>query len=253
MDIFSRILGRGPSVARSEAERELLSGIEEFVNTEVEQIMRPRLDITAVSIDDDFARLKQVILESGFSRIPVYEQTLDNIKGVLYVKDMIAYVGESNDFAWQKHLREPYFVPQNKKINDLLAEFQTNKVHLGIVVDEYGSTTGLVSLEDILEEVVGEIVDEWDTEPGATFVKLDEDRFIFPGKTHINELTEATGLEEGFFDDVRGEAETVAGLLLELKGDFLRKGESVVSKKVRFTALSFDARRIDRVKVQLER
>ena len=238
---------------QSEEEREMLTGIVDFVNTEVEQIMHQRLDIVAINIDEGFDSLKKIIMDSGFSRIPVYRQSLDDIAGVLYVKDMIAYIGEKDSFRWQDHLRKPYFIPEHKKINDLMVEFQNDKVHMGIVVDEYGSTMGLVSLEDILEEIVGEILDESDADQSAAFTRLGENTFIFDGKCHINEFTEAVGLREGLFDKVRGDAETVAGLMLELKRDFLQKGESVTSDKVKFTVISISGRRIDRVKVEINR
>ncbi|MDR0509713.1 MAG: gliding motility-associated protein GldE [Rikenellaceae bacterium] len=238
---------------QSDEEREMLSGIVDFVNTEVEQVMRQRLDIVAINIDEGFEAVKRRVVESGHSRIPIYEQSLDNIRGVLYVKDILAFVGEGDAFRWQEKLRKPYFIPEHKKINDLMVEFKKNKIHLAIVVDEYGSTVGLVSLEDILEEVVGEILDESDREESSLYTRLDDNTFIFDGKCHINGLTEVAGLDEDIFDAVRGEAETVAGLMLELRRDFLHKGESVSTAGVRFTALSTVGRRIDRIKVEITR
>ena len=236
---------------QSEEEQQMLNEIVDFVNTDVEQIMRPRVDIQGIDIEEDFTAVKKIIIDSGYSRIPVYDQTIDNIKGVLYVKDMLRYIGEKEDFRWQEQLRKPYFVPEHKKINDLLVDFQTNKVHLGIVVDEYGSTLGLLSLEDILEEVVGEILDESDDEQATNYTRLDEHTYIFDGKSHIAQLTEVLGLDEHAFDMVKGEAETVAGLMLELKRDFVRRDESFTVAGVKFTAASITGRRIDKVKVEL--
>lgn len=234
----------------NEEEKQMLSEIVNFASTEVEQIMKSRVDITALDIEDDFAQVRRTVMESGFSRIPVYEQSVDNIKGVLYVKDLLPYINEKDDFRWQSLMRKPYFVPEHKKINDLLEEFQSHKVHIAIVVDEYGSTQGLVSLEDILEEIVGEISDESDVD-SSFYTKLGDGEFIFDGKTHLGDLEKVTGLDEGTFDDVRGEAETVAGLMLELRRNFLKKGESVMAHSVKFTAEELDGRRIDKIKVVL--
>ena len=235
---------------QTDEEKQMLSGIVSFVNTEVEEIMRPRVDVVALDETADYEEVKRTIISSGFSRIPVYRENLDHILGVLYVKDMIPYIGRDAGFEWQKFLRTPYFVPEHKKINDLLEEFQADKVHMAIVVDEYGSTVGLVSLEDILEEIVGEISDESDNEE-SFYRKIDDHTYLFEGKTHLNDFERVAGLEEDYFRDVRGGAESVAGLMLEIKGDFLKKGESVGSHGILFTAESLDGRRIDKVKVVL--
>jgi CBS domain containing-hemolysin-like protein len=178
---------------------------------------------------------------------------VDNIKGILYVKDMVPFIGEGNDFKWQTHLRQPYFVPENKKINDLLEDFQTSKVHLAIVVDEYGSTLGLLSLEDILEEIVGEITDESDVEAPTFYKKIDDRNYMFEGKTHLYDLEKVLNLDEDYFSDVCGGAETIAGLMLELKRDFLKKGERVSSKGISFTVDALAGRRIDKVKVTIDK
>lgn len=234
---------------QTDEERQMLSGIVSFVNTEAAEIMRLRPDIVSLNIDEGFSAVKRVIISSGLSRIPVYAETIDNIKGILYVKDMVAFIGESDDFEWSRYLRKAYFVPEHKKINDLLNEFQTEKVHIAIVVDEYGATQGLVSLEDILEEIVGEITDELDQRQEDFYHRLNENTYIFDGKTHIVDLEKVLGLDEDYFEDVCGGAETVAGLMLELNRNFLKKGESVSSKGVTFTVNSFDGRRIDKIKV----
>ncbi len=236
--------------SQSQEEKKMLTGIVDFVNTNVEDIMRPRMDITAVNIDSDFDEVRRIIVESGFSRIPAYRDNIDTIVGILYVKDMLPYLNEANDFAWRDHLREPYYIPEHKKINNLLEEFQSHKVHMAIVVDEYGSTLGLLSLEDILEEIVGEITDESDRKEDF-YRRLGDNTYLFEGKTHIGDFTEVTGLDDTLFDDVKGQAETIAGLMLEVKRDFLKKGDSITAHNIVFTVDAMDGRRIDKVKVVL--
>lgn len=234
----------------SKEEHGMLSGIVSFVNTEVQEIMKPRVDITVLNITDDYETVKKTIIESGFSRIPVYEDDIDNIKGTLYVKDLLPYINHGSEFGWQQLVRKPYFVPEHKKINDLLEEFQSNKVHMAVVVDEYGSTLGIVSLEDILEEIVGEISDESDAVESA-YTKLDDRNYLFDGKTHIGDFERILQLPENTFADVKGEAETLAGLMLEIKRDFLKKGDVVTTHDLRFTAHTIEGRRIDKVQVTL--
>lgn len=234
----------------SPEEHEMLSGIVNFANTEVQEIMKPRVDITAIEITEGYEHVKRVIIESGFSRIPVYEDEVDNIRGTLYVKDLLPYINHGDDFAWQRLIRKAYFVPEHKKINDLLAEFQSNKVHMAIVVDEYGSTLGLVSLEDIIEEIVGEISDESDTVE-SFYTRLDAKNYLFDGKTHIGDFERVLELEEDLFSDVKGEAETLAGLMLELKRDFPRKGDSFTTHDIRFTVQEVEGLRIDKILVTL--
>ena len=232
-------------------EHVMLSGIVNFVNTEVQEIMKPRVDITALDAGADFETVKRTIIESGFSRIPVYEEDMDNIRGTLYVKDLLPYINHGGSFDWQQLVRKPYFVPEHKKINDLLEDFQTNKIHMAIVVDEYGSTLGLVSLEDIIEEIVGEIADESDGDE-RHYTRLDAKSYLFEGKTHIGDFERILALDEDLFSDVRGEAETLAGLMLELKRDFPRKGDVFTSHDIRFTIREVDARRIDKIRVDLK-
>lgn len=234
----------------SPEEHVMLSGIVNFVNTEVQEIMKPRVDITAVAITDSYEQVKQTIIRSGFSRIPVYEGDLDNIKGTLYVKDLLSHIDRGDEFGWQQLIRRPYFVPEHKKINDLLADFQNQKIHMAIVVDEYGSTQGLVSLEDIVEEVVGEISDESDKDE-VFYTRLDKDTYLFDGKTHIGDFERIVEIAEGTFADVKGRAETLAGLMLELKCDFLKKGDTVTAHDVRFTVEEIEGHRIDKIKVRL--
>lgn len=231
-------------------EHEMLSGIVNFVNTEVQEIMKPRVDIAAIELTADYEELKQLITTSGFSRIPVYDEDIDSIRGVLYVKDLMPYIGRGNEFGWQQLIRKPYFVPEHKKINDLLEEFQSHKVHMAIVVDEYGSTLGLVSLEDIIEEVVGEISDESDVDE-QLYTTLGPNCYLFEGKAHIVDFERILDLDEDTFSDVRGEAETLAGMMLELKRDFPRKGDSFVSHDIRFTVTEMERHRIDKVKIEI--
>ncbi len=232
----------------SREEQQMLSGIINFVNTEVEEIMRPRVDITALDIKASFEQVKATIIDSGYSRIPVYDEDLDNIKGALYVKDLLPYINCGNEYGWKQLLRKIYFIPKHKKIDDLLRDFQENKIHMAIVVDEYGATQGLVSLEDILEEVVGEISDESDMDE-SFYERIDENTYIFDGKTHIVDMLRVLQLDDELFEDVQGRAETIAGLMLEIKRNFLKKGEQITSHSIRFTVTSIEGRRIDKIKV----
>ena len=232
-------------------EHVMLSGIVNFVNTEVQEIMKPRVDITALDFTDSYEKVKQTIIASGFSRIPVFEEDIDNIRGTLYVKDLLPYINHGDEFDWQQLIRKPYFVPEHKKINDLLADFQSNKVHMAIVVDEYGSTLGLVSLEDIIEEIVGEISDESDVDE-SFYTRLNAKSYLFEGKTHIGDFERILSLDEETFSDVRGEAETLAGLMLELKRDFPAKGDIFTSHDIRFTVKEMEAHRIDKIRVDLK-
>lgn len=232
----------------SDEEQKMLSGIVSFVNTEVEEIMHARVDITAIPLTATFDEVKRTIIDSGFSRIPVYDEDIDNIKGALYVKDLLPYIKEGRDFGWQKLLRKAYFVPMHKKINDLLEEFQSHKVHMAIVVDEYGATQGLLSLEDILEEIVGEISDESDADE-SFFTRLNDRTYMFDGKTHIVDFERVMEIDEDTFADVQGRAETLAGLMLEINRNFLKKGDKVSAHGYDFTVEALDGRRIDKIKV----
>ena len=249
-DISMEQLADAVDLARgaSQAEHQMLSGIVNFVNTEVEEIMRPRVDITALDIKATFEQVKATIIDSGYSRIPVYDEDLDNIKGALYVKDLLPYINNGNEYGWQQLLRKIYFIPKHKKIDDLLRDFQENKIHVAIVVDEYGATQGLVSLEDILEEVVGEISDESD-EDESFYERLNANTYIFDGKTHIGDFERVLNLEEDCMQDVQGRAETLAGLMMELKRDLLKKGDQVETHNIRFTVHAMDAHRVEKIKV----
>ncbi len=234
----------------SDEERVMLSGIVNFVNTEAAAIMKPRVDITAVELTDDYETVKRRIIDSGFSRIPVYDEDIDNIRGTLYVKDLVPHLNRGNEFGWQQLIRKPYFIPEHKKINDLLEDFQSNKVHMAIVVDEYGSTLGLVSLEDIIEEIIGEISDESDADE-KLYTQLGPNTYLFEGKSHIVDFERILELDEDTFSDVRGEAETLAGMMLEIKRDFPRKGDSFMAHNLRFTVTEMESHRIDKIKVEV--
>lgn len=233
---------------QSAEEKRMLSEIVDFVHTEVVEIMKPRLDIVSLDMEADFDQVRETIVSSGFSRIPVYEESIDHIKGVLYVKDMLSYVSHGRDFEWQNLIRKPYFVPEHKKINELLEEFRDSKIHMAIVVDEYGSTMGLLSLEDILEEIVGEISDESDRDQ-AFYTKLSLNTYLFDGKTHINDFLEVLELDDDYLDTVKGGAETIAGLMLEIRKDFLHRGETLTCRDLVLQVEEMDGRRIDKIKV----
>lgn len=230
-------------------EKNILKGIVNFGNTIVSEIMHSRLDIVGIDINAPMGKLLSVAVESGYSRLPVYEGTPDNIKGILLTKDLLPYLNENNSFHWQALIKPAYFVPETKKIDDLLAEFQKQKIHLAIVVDEYGGTCGLVTMEDILEEVIGEISDESDSEEELLYKKLSQNVFIFEAKVKLKDFFKITESDEGAFDELEGEFETLAGLILELKGEIPQKGEKVEYKNFTFYIEAVDKRRIKLLKV----
>ena len=236
----------------SEEEQKMLSGIVAFGQTEVVEIMHSRVDITGLEYDASYDEVRKVIVETGYSRIPVYGDDLDDVRGVLYVKDLLPYIGEAADFEWQKLLRKPYFVHEHMMIDDLLKKFQKKKIHIAIVVDEYGATQGLISLEDILEEVVGEITDESDDEEELLYEKIGERTYIFDAKIHIGEFVRAIGYDEEAFSDVEGHAETLAGLMMELKRDLPRRGDELQSHGVKFFIATMEGRRVDKIKVEVD-
>lgn len=231
-------------------DKRMLKAIVESINTEVKEIMTPRIDITAVNVDVDFDELCRIVVDCAYSRIPVYDNTLDNVKGVLYVKDLLPFINKDDNYRWQPLIREPYFIPEGKKINDLLEEFQQKKMHMAVVVDEYGGTSGIITLEDILEEIVGEILDESDLEEDESYyTKIDEQNFIFEGKTPLNDFCKIMHVDGELFEEEKGEAETLAGFILELKGDFPQKGEELTYEHFVFKIVAADRRRIQKIKV----
>ncbi len=228
-------------------EMEILEGIVKFGNINVEEIMISRMDAIAIDLRTSFSKLKSVIIESGFSRIPVYDGSFDNIKGILYVKDLLPHHHKPNTFRWQSIIRPPYYVPETKKINDLLEEFQTHKNHIAIVVDEYGGTSGIITMEDIIEEIVGDITDESD-DSKPTFTKEEDGSYLFEGKTSLNDFFKITELNSDIFDTIKGDAETLAGLLLEMKGEIPQKKEEFIFKNYRFIVEAVDNRRIKKIR-----
>lgn len=230
-------------------EKSILKGIVKFGNTEVSEIMLPRMDIVAVDKASTFGKLLSVVVESGYSRLPIYEGNPDNITGILLTKDLLPYIGEKNSFHWQGLAKPAYFIPETKKIDDLLAEFQKNKTHLAIVIDEYGGTCGLVTMEDILEEVIGEISDETDIDEVLPYKRLSENTYLFEAKVQLNDFYKITGVDDCAFDDLKGEYETLAGLLLELKGEIPQRGQKLTYKNFTFFIESADKRRIKQIKV----
>lgn len=235
----------------SEEEHKILEGIVKFGSTTVKQIMKPRLDVVCVDITWDYQRVLDLILDSGYSRIPVYQENFDQVKGVLYIKDLIPHVDAPADFAWKDLLREAFFVPENKKIDDLLKEFQERKIHLAVVVDEFGGTSGIITLEDVIEEIVGEISDEFDDEE-LVYSKLDEHTFVFEGKIHLNDFYKVVKADSAVFDEHRFEADTLAGFLLEIAGKFPERNEEIDFDRYRFKVESIEGRRIKRIKVSTE-
>ncbi len=232
-------------------DEKILKGIVNFGNINVSEIMCPRIDVTSLDIKLGFNKVKSLIIESGFSRIPVYSGTFDSIKGILYAKDILPYTDSPDNFKWQSLIRPPHFVPETKKINELLKDFQIKKIHMAIVVDEYGGTSGILTLEDILEEIVGEITDESD-EDEDLFRKLDDNRYIFEGKILLNDLFKIIDIPDDTFEDVRGESETLAGLILEMTGEIPQKGQSIRFGNFNFTIESADKRRIKEIRVDIE-
>jgi putative hemolysin len=229
-------------------EEKILKGIVSFGNIEVSEIMRPRVDIFSLDIEEPFRSVFDRMIELGYSRFPVYQKDLDDIRGILYVKDLLSHVHKTNSFRWQSLIRPAFFVPDNKRINDLLQEFRQNKMHMAIVVDEYGGTSGLITLEDILEEIVGEIRDESDEEE-SMIQKIGEKSYLCNGKASLHDLVKALGLAEDYFDQVKGGSETLAGLILELKGEIPENGEKIQLNYLTFVIRSRDDRRIKEIEI----
>ena len=228
-------------------EKEILEGIIRFSDEMAREIMTSRQDIVCIDIRTSFKDVLKCIVDNNYSRIPVYQDNVDNIRGILYIKDILTYIDKPSNFRWQSLIRQAYFVPETKKIDDLLHEFQTNKVHIAIVVDEFGGTSGIITLEDILEEIVGEISDEYDDDE-QTYTRLSDDTYIFEGKTKLVDFCRIIDLDDDFFDDSL-DADTLAGLMLELKGDFPKIHEKFTYNDLSFEILKKEQRRISRVKV----
>jgi gliding motility-associated protein GldE len=232
--------------------KDILKGIVTFGNINVEEVMTSRVDVVDLDIESELSKVLSVIVESGYSRIPVFGEGPDDVKGILYVKDLLPHLGENKAFKWQDLIRPAYYVPETKRINDLLQEFKTHKIHMAIVVDEYGGTAGIATLEDILEEIVGEISDEMDEDETNYYLQPDGS-YVFEGKTLLKDFFRVTSVDEGLFMKISGEAETLAGLLLEIKGEIPPKHDIIETDRFIFTILSADNRRIKKIKFALKK
>ncbi|WP_242117320.1 gliding motility-associated protein GldE [Aestuariivivens sediminicola] len=251
VDQLSQALELTSEEDTTKEEQKILKGIVSFGNTDTKQVMRPRIDIFALSVDSKYIEIMPEIIANGYSRIPVYHDNIDNIKGILYVKDLLPYI-DRKQFDWTKLIREPFFVPENKKLDDLMAEFQEKKVHLAVVVDEYGGTSGLISLEDIIEEIVGDISDEFDDED-LMYSKLDDKNFVFEGKTALKDFYKITKIEdESLFEANKGEAETIAGFVLEISGSFPKLNSKIHFEDYVFTIEALDKKRIKLLKFTIK-
>ncbi|KJD31886.1 hemolysin [Tamlana nanhaiensis] len=247
VDQLSQALELTSEEDTTKEEQKILQGIVSFGNTDTKQVMRPRIDIFALNIEQKYADIMPEIIENGYSRIPVYKDNIDTIEGILYVKDLLPYI-DRKQFDWTTLLRDPFFVPENKKLDDLMSEFQEKKVHLAVVVDEYGGTSGLISLEDIIEEIVGDISDEFDDED-LTYSKLDENNYVFEGKTALKDFYKIIKLEDdSLFEENKGEAETIAGFVLEISGSFPKLNSKINFENYVFTIEAMDKKRIKLVK-----
>lgn len=232
----------------SDEEKGILKGIANFGNISTKQIMCARTDIDAFDVEIHFHDLMNRINKSGYSRIPIYEGTIDKVIGIMYIKDLLPFTQESEHFNWRKYIRSPYFVPENKKINELLKNFQQKRVHMAIVVDEYGGTSGLITLEDIIEEIVGDINDEFDNEE-VNYTRVNEHSFVFEGKTSLNDFCRVIELDPEYFDEVKGENESLGGLMLELFSKMPHVGEKISYKAFHFTIESVNTKRVKRIMV----
>lgn len=250
MDDLSKALEASDVTAGDE--KDILQGILTFGDKTVAEIMRPRVDVVDIDYDAKFEDVVKTVIDNGYSRMPVYDETPDNIKGILYAKDLLPYIGKrDNNFRWQNLLRTAYFVPETRMIDDLLEDFRKKKIHLAVVVDEFGCTQGIATMEDVLEEIVGDIDDEYDTEE-SFYSKLNETTYVFDGKTQLNDFYRVTGMtEEDFDSDVLEDAETLAGMLLNIKGNFLKVNEMVCYGKCEFTVLEVDKYRIAKIKLRI--
>lgn len=238
-----------PQVARNKEEKKILEGIIQFADKTVKDVMTSRSEILAVDVKTAFPMVLKLIVEQRYSRIPVYEETDDHIKGILYVKDMLPYLNESEQFHWQKLIRPAYYVPENKMIDDLLDDFRRKRLHMAIVVDEFGGTSGLITMEDVLEEIVGEIHDEYDDDE-QTWQKVGKNEWIFEARTSLSDFCRVIGLDVDDLGDKADNCESIGGLLMEIKQGFLKVHEEVRFRNMEFTVLAMDRRRIDRVKVK---
>ena len=246
---LSHALDLTEDIPEDKDEHRILKGIVKFGETSVKQVMKARVDVVSIEKDTPYKDVLSIILDCGHSRIPVYEESFDKIVGLLYIKDLLSHINEKESFDWNSLIRNPFFVPENKKLDDLLKEFQDKKIHLAIVVDEYGGTSGIITLEDVLEEIVGDISDEFDADD-ISYSKLDDNTYIFDGKTGLNDLFKIINIEDdSVFDDVRKDADTLAGLVIEIAGKIPQKNEKISHKSFSFVIEAADKRRVKRVKL----
>ena len=251
VDQLSQALELTSSEGTSQEEQKILEGIVSFGNTDTKQVMSPRIDIFGLEIKETFSEIYPKIIDKGYSRIPVFRDNIDHIEGVLFVKDLLPHI-DKKEFDWKNLLREPFFVPENKKLDNLLKDFQSMKSHLAIVVDEYGGTSGLVSLEDVIEEIVGDISDEFDDE-NLNFTKIDDNNYIFEGKINMKDFYRIINCEESIFENKKGEAETLAGFILEILGNFPRKGQKITFHNYVFQIETVDKKRVKQIKLRIEK
>ncbi len=236
----------------NEDDRKIMKSITRFGDINAREIMHPRVDVTAIEESATYHTLMKLVIDSGYSRIPVYRDTPDQVTGILYIKDLLTHLDQDDSFQWVDLARPAFFVPENKPINDLLQEFQSKKIHMAIVVDEYGGTSGIITLEDIIEEIVGDINDEFDLETeGVIYSKVDENTYLFEGKTQLNDFCKIIGIDDRLFDEAKGENDTLAGLLLELAGKMPEPQELILFENFEFRIEAADKRRIKRVKVTI--
>lgn len=250
VDELSQALEMSDYKEGTNEEQKILEGIVAFGTTEVTQVMSPRIDIFALEYNETFEAILPKIIENGYSRIPVYSESIDQVEGVLFVKDIVQHLDKDNNFAWQSLLRPPFFVPENKKLDNLLKEFKNLKNHLAIVVDEYGGTSGLITLEDIIEEIVGDISDEFDDKE-TLCVQLDDRNFLFDGKVGLKDFYKFIPVDEELFEEARGDAETLAGFVLEIASQFPKKKEQISFGDCIFTVENVEKRRLKQIKVTL--
>jgi gliding motility-associated protein GldE len=229
-------------------EKNMLEGIVRFGDETAKEVMTSRQDVVALDFRSPFPEVLKCIVDNNYSRIPVFQESMDNIRGILYIKDLLPHLSKPSSFRWQSLIRPPYFVPETKKIDDLLRDFQENKVHIAIVVDEFGGTSGIVTLEDILEEIVGEINDEYDEEE-RNYVRVNANTYVFEGKTLLSDFYKILNLDDEIFEEVQGDADSLAGLMLELKGDFPQLHETLEYRNFRFEMIEIDGHRISKIKV----
>lgn len=237
----------------TEEETDILKGIIKFNDVAVKQIMKSRVDVVALDIESDYDMIMETIKQSGYSRIPVIKEDFDNIEGILYIKDLIDHSDEASDYHWQQHIRDNVlYVPEAKKINDLLKLFQQKRMHLGVVVDEYGGGAGIVTLEDVMEEVLGDMTDEFDEQETADYIKINDHNYIFEGKTMLNDVCKIVGVETEEFDKVRGDADSLAGIVLELMGQIPKIDQEVEFDRFRFKIISASKKRVEKIKITIE-